>query len=76
MIAHYIIQSVFVLVGILALLASVFNWDWFFTAQNSQVIVKALGRNRSRVFYALLGIGMIAAGVYFFLSVQETMMMR
>lgn len=72
MIAHYIIQSVFVLVGILSILASVFNWEWFFTAHNSQFIVRNLGRNKARIFYALLGIGMIAAGVYFFLSVQES----
>ncbi len=73
MIAHYIIQSVFVLVGILSILASVLNWEWFFTAHNSQFIVRNLGRNKARIFYALLGIGMIAAGVYFFLSVQESL---
>lgn len=73
MIAHYIIQSVFVLVGILSIMASIFNWEWFFTAHNSQFIVRNLGRNWARIFYALLGIGMIAAGVYFFLSVQETL---
>ena len=73
MIAHYIIQSVFVLVGILSILASVFNWEWFFTAHNSQFIVRNLGRNKARIFYALLGIGMIAVGVYFFLSVQESL---
>ena len=71
MIAHYIIQSVFVLVWILSLMASVFNWEWFFTAQNSQFIVRALGRNKSRIFYAILGLSMIAAGIYFFLSVHE-----
>lgn len=71
MIAHYIIQSVFVLVGILSLMASVFNWEWFFTAQNSQFIVRTLGRNKSRIFYAILGLAMIVAGVYFFLSVRE-----
>ena len=71
MIAHYIIQSVFVLVGILSLMASVFNWEWFFTAQNSQFIVRILGRNKSRIFYAILGLAMIVAGIYFFLSVRE-----
>ena len=71
MIAHYIIQSVFVLVGILSLMASVFNWEWFFTAQNSQFIVRTLGRNKSRIFYAILGLAMIAAGIYFFLSARE-----
>lgn len=71
MIAHYIIQSVFVLLGILSVMASIFNWEWFFTAQNSQFIIKMLGRNKSRIFYAILGLAMIAAGVFFFLSVRE-----
>ena len=71
MIAHYIIQSVFVLVGIMSPMASAYNWEWYFTAHNSQFIVRALGRNKSRIFYAILGLAMIAAGIYFFLSVRE-----
>ena len=67
---HYIIQSLFVLVGLLALLAALFNWDWFFTAQNTRFIVANVGRGRARLFYAAIGILMIATGVFFFLSVQ------
>lgn len=70
MLFHYIIQALFVLVGLLAILAAVFNWDWFFTAQNSQFIVKNVGRRQVRLFYAALGCLMIATGVFFFLSVQ------
>lgn len=67
---HYVIQALFVLVGLLAVLASIFNWDWFFTAQNSQFIVKNVGRRQARMFYAALGLLMMATGVFFFLSVQ------
>ncbi len=67
---HYVIQSLFVLVGLLALLAALFNWDWFFTAQNTRFIVANAGRKRARLFYAAIGILMIATGVFFFLSVQ------
>ncbi len=70
MLFHYIIQALFVLVGLLAILAAVFNWDWFFTAQNSQFIVKNVGRRQARLFYAALGCLMIATGVFFFLSVR------
>lgn len=70
MLFHYIIQALFVLVGLLAILAAVFNWDWFFTAQNSQFIVKNVGRRQARLFYAALGCLMIATGVFFFLSAQ------
>lgn len=72
MIFHYIIQSVFVVVGLVSFLASIFNWDWFFTAQNSQFIVGNLGRKKSRLFYALLGIALIAAGIFFFISVSQS----
>lgn len=67
---HYVIQALFVLVGLLAVLASIFNWDWFFTAQNSQFIVKNVGRRQARMFYAALGLLMMATGMFFFLSVQ------
>ena len=71
--ATWFICGVFAVTGLLSVLAAVFNWEWFFTAHNSQFIVRNLGRNKARIFYALLGIGMIAAGVYFFLSVQESL---
>lgn len=70
MITHYIIQSVFVLVGLMAVLAAVFNWDWFFTANNTRFIVKNVGRVRARLFYAAIGLLMIATGVFFFLTLQ------
>lgn len=70
MVTHYIIQGIFVLVGLLALLAALFNWDWFFTAHNTQFIVVNTGRNRARLFYAAIGLLMIATGVFFFLSIQ------
>ena len=53
-----------------ALLAALFNWDWFFTAQNTRFIVANAGRRRARLFYAAIGMLMIATGVFFFLSVQ------
>jgi uncharacterized membrane protein YwzB len=69
---HYLIQGIFALIGILAVLASIFNWDWFFQSQNSQFIVKNVGRKQARLFYALLGILMIATAIFFFLEVQKT----
>lgn len=68
---HYIIQGIFVVVGLLAILASLFNWDWFFLSQNTQFIVQNVGRKRTRLFYALLGLLMIATAIYFFMEVQK-----
>lgn len=70
---HYLIQGIFVIVGLLAILASLFNWDWFFRSQNTQFIVQNVGRKQARLFYALLGVLMIATAVYFFLEVQAAM---
>ena len=70
MIFHYIIQTIFVLVGLFSVMAALFNWNWFFTAENSQLIVSNLGRGRARLFYAVIGLLMIATGVGFFLSMQ------
>ena len=71
MVMHYIIQGIFVLVGSVAILASLFNWDWFFQSQNSQFIVKNVGRKQARLFYAFLGILMIATAIYFFSEIQK-----
>lgn len=68
---HYLLQGIFVLVGLLAILAALFNWDWFFTAHNTQFVVNNVGRSRARLFYAVLGLLMIATGIYFFLNVQS-----
>ncbi len=73
MVMHYIIQGIFVVVGLLAILASLFNWDWFFKAQNTQFIVNNVGRKRARLFYSLLGLFMIATAIYFFTEVQKTL---
>ncbi|MBO5014723.1 MAG: immunity 17 family protein [Bacteroides sp.] len=71
MMMHYLIQGIFALVGFIAILASLFNWSWFFQSQNTQFIVKNVGRKQARIFYALLGALMIATAIYFFLEVQE-----
>ena len=65
---HYIIQAVFVLTGLLSVLASLFDWDWFFTAHNSRFVVEIVGRTRARWFYAAIGLLLMATGTYFFLA--------
>ena len=68
---HYLIQGIFVVVGLLAILASLFNWNWFFNSQNTQFIVKNVGRKQARLFYALLGILMITTAIYFYTEVSK-----
>lgn len=68
---HYVIQGIFALVGALTILASLFNWDWFFTSENTRFLVQKVGRSRARILYALLGVLMIATACYFYLEVQK-----
>lgn len=70
MTAQYFIQGLFAVAGTLSILAALFNWDWFFTAQNTQFVVRNVGRNRARLFYGLLGVLMVGAAVFFLLNSQ------
>ncbi len=66
--SHCIIQGIFALTGIIALLAAALDWDWFFTAHNTQFVVSNVGRRQARWFYGVLGIILIGTAVYFFLN--------
>jgi len=70
--SQYIIQGIFAVAGIVSLLAALLDWDWFFTAQNSQLIVKNVGRKRARLFYGVLGFILISTSVFFFLNTPQT----
>ena len=49
----------FFCVALFSLLASVFNWGFFFNSRKSRFIVEILGRNGARIFYGILGICLI-----------------
>ena len=65
MILHYILQTLFLLTGLTALLAAIFNWKWFFESENAAPVVKFFGRKGSRLFYGAIGIVLIAAAICF-----------
>lgn len=65
---HFIVQAIFVIAGLVALLAAIFNWEWFFTSRNAQSLVRGVGRQRARLFYGALGILCIGMSIYFFLN--------
>lgn len=66
MTAHLFIQGLFALAGIVALLAAILNWKWFFEAQNAQLIVRNVGKKRARLFYGVLGVILIAMAIFFY----------
>lgn len=71
MILHNIVQLLFLLAGVISLLASIFNWDWFFTADNASFLVKRLGRNGARWAYGAIGALFIFAAVYFYYQIEN-----
>ena len=71
MILHNIVQAIFLLTGIISLLSSIFDWGWFFTADNSRFIVKKFGRSGARWFYGAIGLLLIAAAIYFFFQIER-----
>ncbi|MBQ8501688.1 MAG: immunity 17 family protein [Bacteroides sp.] len=68
MLPHYLIQLLFALTGLLSLLAALLDWDWFFTARNTQWAVRSVGRRKARLFYAILGLLLLATAIFFFLQ--------
>ena len=74
MTGKYIVQGIFALAGTVSLLASLLNWDWFFTTRNAQTIVRNVGRNRARLFYGILGIIIIGMAIFFFVETVKYLM--
>ena len=46
--SQYIVQGIFAAAGIISLLAALLDWEWFFTAQNTQFVVRNVGRKQAR----------------------------
>ncbi|ADV43232.1 immunity 17 family protein [Bacteroides helcogenes] len=66
--SQYIIQGIFAIAGVTSLLAAILDWNWFFTAQNAQFIVRNVGRKQARWFYGILGIILVGMSVFFFME--------
>ncbi|MDE5710602.1 immunity 17 family protein [Bacteroides sp.] len=69
--SHYFIQGIFALTGTMSLLAALLDWEWFFTAQNTQFVVRNVGRKQARWFYGVLGVILIATAIFFFVSTSH-----
>ena len=69
-----LVQGIFALAGITSLLASLLNWNWFFTTRNAQTIVRNVGRGRARLFYGILGVIIIGMAVFFFIETRKAIL--
>lgn len=50
-------------IRIFSVIAAILNLDWYFQTSGAMTFVRWLGRKGARIFYALLGLGLIACGV-------------
>lgn len=47
------------LAGVFSVVASILNWEWFFSHRKAAVFESILGRKGARIFYFILGLGII-----------------
>lgn len=60
---HPVGVAMCVAAGVLGVLGGWRNWDWFFDWPPAPMFVALLTRPGARIFYVLLGLGLIAGGV-------------
>lgn len=70
---HYLVHAIFALAGIVATLAALMNWNWFFNTRNAQQIVRYVGRPRARLVYGLLGLIFIGMAIFFYIKTKAAL---
>ena len=69
MVLHHIIQTLFLISGVVMLIAAIRDWDWFFTSKNAEPVVSYFGRKKSRWVYGVLGLILISIAIGFYFHV-------
>ncbi|MDH6306876.1 hypothetical protein M2459_003497 [Parabacteroides sp. PF5-5] len=64
--SELLVLAIFVLAGLFSFVSSLLNFDWYFNSRKAATVVRLLGRGGARIFYGLLGLGLIVAGILFF----------
>ncbi|MDJ0581218.1 immunity 17 family protein [Crocosphaera sp.] len=55
--------GLFVIVaGVFSLCGAILNWDWYMNHRKARFLLRMLGRGGARVFYGVLGLGLIILG--------------
>ena len=53
---------IFVAAGAFSTTGAICNWEWFMNARKARFLVKMLSRNGARIFYGILGLGLVVLG--------------
>jgi len=59
----YFLFVIFILMGAFSLVSAVFNFNWYFESEGVMMFVRRFGRKGARIFYAVLGLVLIAGGI-------------
>ena len=59
---------IIMVIGIVSTIAAIEDWDWFMDSRKARRLSKLIGRNNARIFYGILGTGLILAGMMMFFS--------
>jgi len=62
-VAACILSVIFFIGGMLALLAAVMGWNWFFNSYGVKMLTYKLSRTSARILYAIIGVCIIAMAV-------------
>lgn len=60
--SEYFILVIFIALGIFSIVAAALNIEWYFQTSGAMMFVRWFGRRGARIFYALLGLALVACG--------------
>jgi hypothetical protein len=60
---------ILVAMGTFAFCGGALDWNFFLESRKAQFFVNIFGRNGARIFYALLGLSVIVAGILVMMNV-------
>lgn len=64
-----IMGLLFIVIGLFAICGAGYDWDWFMNHRKTRFFVAVLTRTGARIFYALLGGGLVTLGALLALGV-------
>lgn len=64
----FIFSVFFIIIGLITVLACVFNWEFFFEHNKAQSLLKKFGRNGARIVYGILGALILVLGIFLLLG--------
>ena len=60
--SEYFIFALFIGLGNFSMVAALLDLEWYFQTSGAQTFVRWFGRKGARIFYVLLGLGLVACG--------------